>query len=382
MICIENANVVLENGILWDGVVLVEKDRIVAVGPKAEVEIPEHAERVDAKGAYVGPGFVDIHNHGGDNVLFADDPEKAAAHFLAHGETTVLATLYTNFTAEGYIDAMDRIEDAMKNGKAGKAIGGIYMEGPYMNAYYGSMGGRNQWRSLIDENAYIPVVDRGRDLVKVWAIAPEREGIEPFMAYAKQANHDVVFSVGHSEASPQQIRKLKKYGIKLQTHCMNATGRRDQSFGFHGTGPDEYCLANPDMYAELICDSLAIHVNADLQRLILQAKGMDKIVLISDSNVGDGSVSTTVTQAPDLSFDAEGLLSGSLLTMDAVCKNIMTHTNCGIAQAFLMASRNPARAIGMDDEIGTIEAGKKANLVFVDHMFHVEKVMLNGAMVK
>ena len=378
MVCIENANVVLENGILWDGVVLTENDRIMAVGPRNEIEIPDDAKRVDAKGAYVGPGFVDIHNHGGDNVLFADDPEKAAAHFLAHGETTILATLYINFTTEGYIAAMDRIEDAMKNGKAGKAIGGIYMEGPYMNAYYGSMGGRNQWKSLIDEKAYIPVVDRGRDLVKVWAIAPEREGIEPFMAYAKQANPDVVFSVGHSEASPQQIRKVKHYGVKLQTHCMNATGRRDQSFGFHGTGPDEYCLANPDMYAEMICDSLAIHVNADLQRLILQAKGMDKIVLISDSNVGDGSVSTTVTQAPDLSFDADGLLSGSLLTMDAVCKNIMAHTNCGIAQAFLMASRNPARVIGMDDEIGTIEVGKKANLVFVDHMFHVEKVMLNG----
>ena len=60
------------------------------------------------------------------------------------------------------------------------------------------------------------------------------------------------------------------------------------------------------------------------------------------------------------------------------CRNIMTHTNCGIAQAFLMASRNPARAVGMDDEIGTIEAGKRADLVFVDDMFHVQKVMLAG----
>ena len=60
------------------------------------------------------------------------------------------------------------------------------------------------------------------------------------------------------------------------------------------------------------------------------------------------------------------------------CRNIMRHTNCGIAQAFLLASRNPARAIGMDDEIGTVEAGKKANLVFVDDIFNVKNVMLEG----
>ena len=64
--------------------------------------------------------------------------------------------------------------------------------------------------------------------------------------------------------------------------------------------------------------------------------------------------------------------------MNVACRNIMTHTNCGIAQAFLMASRNPARVIGLDDEIGTIEAGKRADLVFVDDMFNVKKVMLGG----
>ena len=79
-----------------------------------------------------------------------------------------------------------------------------------------------------------------------------------------------------------------------------------------------------------------------------------------------------------MSFDDQGNLGGSRLSMDMACRNIMTHTNCGIAQAFLMASRNPARSIGMDDEIGTIEAGKRADLVFVDDMFHVQKVMLSG----
>ena len=79
-----------------------------------------------------------------------------------------------------------------------------------------------------------------------------------------------------------------------------------------------------------------------------------------------------------LGFDANGLLSGSKLTMDIACRNLMQHTSCGICQAFLLAARNPARAIGLDHEVGTIEAGKKANLVFVDDLFNVKKVMLDG----
>ena len=80
----------------------------------------------------------------------------------------------------------------------------------------------------------------------------------------------------------------------------------------------------------------------------------------------------------DLNFDHNGHIAGSKLTMDMACRNIMTHTNCGIAQAFLMASTNPAKVLGMDDEIGSIEKGKIADLVFVDDRFNVKKVMLSG----
>ena len=80
----------------------------------------------------------------------------------------------------------------------------------------------------------------------------------------------------------------------------------------------------------------------------------------------------------DLSFNDLGRLAGSKLTMEKACRNIMSHTNCGIAQAFVMASLNPAKVIGMDDKIGSIEPGKIADLVFVDDKFNVSKVMLNG----
>lgn len=378
MIAIENAKVVLDSGILFDGVVLVEGDRIAAVGKAGDVQIPADAERVDAGGAYVGPGFVDIHVHGGGGAMFEDDPEKAAAHFLRHGETTVLATLYYTLSKQEFPLAIDRVKAAMERGGAAKAIAGFYMEGPYMNPKYGASPEKNNWRGEIRREDYQPLLDKAGDLAKVWAIAPEREGVEGFLADAKKANPRTVFAVGHSEATPVQIERLKHYGIGLQTHCMNATGRTNERGGVRGSGPDEACLLDSNMYAEIICDSNAVHVHEDTLKLVLQVKGMDKVLLITDSFVSNEETPEKYRAIPDLSFDANGELSGSKLTMDLACRNLMTHTNCGIAQAFLLASRNPARAIGMDREIGTIEAGKKANLVFVDDMFYVEKVMLEG----
>ena len=378
MIAIKNAKVVLENGILFDGVVLVDKERIVAADKASAVVIPENAEIVDAQGAYVGPGFVDIHVHGGDGHFFYAEPEAAAAHFLKHGETTVLATLYYDLSKEDFLASVRRVKDAMVNGEAAKAIAGFYMEGPYMNPKYGASPEKNKWRGEIRQEDYAQIVEEAGQCAKVWAIAPEREGIEPFVRFAKNVNPDTVFAVGHSEATPAQIRSLKKYDLHLQTHCMNATGRNDPMKGVRGCGPDEACLADPDMYAEVICDSCGIHVHPDMIRVIQAAKGTDRMILISDSFVSYEDSPEHLRHIDDLVFDANGLLSGSKLTMDKACRNMMMHTNCGICQVFNMAARNPAKAIGMDKEIGTIEPGKRANLVFVDDMFRVQKVMLDG----
>ena len=81
MLYIKNANLVLENGILWDAAILLDGDRIAAFGKAAEVEAPAGSDLLDAKGLYVGPGFVDIHVHGGGGHMFADELEQAALHF-------------------------------------------------------------------------------------------------------------------------------------------------------------------------------------------------------------------------------------------------------------------------------------------------------------
>ena len=273
------------------------------------------------------------------------------------------------------LQAIETIKSGMKNAPT---IKGIYMEGPYTNPCYGSHADTNPWRGGVEERDFKSLVDACGEAVKVWTVAPEREDLLPFLAYARKVNPHVVISVGHSEATPMQIRALGKYRPTLMTHCMNATGRQNEVRGLRGYGPDEYCFKEPDMYAELISDSCAVHVHPEMQQLLLHTKGVHRTVLVTDSTVHNNPTPEKYAHVQDLNFDPNGGLAGSKLTMDMACRNIMAHTNCGIAQAFLMASTNPARVVGMDDEIGSIEQGKVADLVFVDDRFTVKNVMLAG----
>ena len=375
---IENAQLVLETGILWDGVLVAKDGVITAFGKAGAVEIPEGAQHIDAKGAYVGPGFVDIHVHGGFRGHMCEYVEDVAEHFLRHGETTVLATPSYSNNFETFLSYIKNVKARMGSTKN---IKGFYMEGPYMNPMYGSEHWKNPWRHPLDPKEYEALVDEAGELARVWAIAPEREGLMPFLEYARKVNPNVKFAMGHCEATPAQVRALgSRFRPTIQTHSMNATGRLPVPHGTRGCGPDEYCFQDPDMYAELISDSCGIHVSADLQRLLIHTKGVHRVVLITDGTYHEEPNPPELAHVTDLNFDERGNLSGSKLTMDQACRNIMTHTSCGIAQAFRMASLNPARAIGMGDEIGSIEPGKRADLVFVDDKFNVQEVMVSGAL--
>ena len=373
---IKNANVVLQNGIIWDGGILIDGDKIIKADYINNIEVLDDAEVIDADGAYVGPGFVDLHIHGGAGYNLFAEPEKVAEFFLKHGETTILPTSPGMYSHKELIEGIRKVKNAMKTVKS---IKGVYMEGPYTNSNYGACKGLVRWSSEIKEEHYISLVDELGSIVKVWTIAPEREGVMEFIEYARKVNPDVVLSVGHSDAKPEQIRALgAKYRPKLTTHLMNATGRQTGSGGVRGYGPDEYCFADNDMYAELISDSYGVHVHSDLQRMIIKTKGVERVVLITDSTSYKSKNPEEYSRVDDLSFNDLGRLAGSKLTMDKACRNIMKHTNCGIAQAFVMASLNPAKVIGMDDQIGSIEPGKIADLVFVDDKFNVQQVMVNG----
>lgn len=342
--------------------------------------MPAHADILDAKGLYTAPGLVDIHNHGSEASLFCQEPQSCVDHFIRHGETTVLPTFYCNLTAEEMLEGARKIREVAKTG-TGRAIQGIYMEGPYMNG-----AGSNQkyilWSGDICPEEYMPVVEGLKDLARVWAVDPSRPGIEGFLRDVKATNPDAIFAMGHSFATAADCRKIKKYGLRLQTHHSDSGKAPGFAQGTIGAGCDEFTLYDPDIYAELICDENGIHVPPDMIKMVVRTKGVERIILITDAMPLSGDFKNNeedgIAYGPDLNYDYEGHLAGSHLTLDNACRNLMRHTGYGLCHAIHFASLNPARLLGLDDQIGSIEVGKKANLILIDDAVHVHKVILEG----
>jgi N-acetylglucosamine-6-phosphate deacetylase len=377
MKAIINTKLILIDSLAWDGAVLFDKGKIVDAGPADRINIPENCEHIDAGGLYTGPGFVDIHTHGGGGHWFHEEPEEAAAHFLSHGETFILPALYFNLTETEYLSAIGVVRKAIEGKKgAARAIGGINMEGPYLNPAYGADKLRNPWQGPIDKARYMPLLEAGRGFFRIHCIAPEREGIEEYVRAA--AGPGVVFSVAHSEAYPGQLDPLVRYGLRLITHFNDATGAVVRYPEVRGVGPDEFALLRGDMYTEIICDSQGVHVDPWMLRMVLQIKGRDRIILISDSTEFNGPDPVSFKGAPDLKYDFDEQIAGSSLTLDAACRNMIRHTGAGICDVFRFAALNPAALLGMEYEIGCIRKGARANLVIVDDTVKVEQVFLEG----
>ena len=379
MTAIINATLVMRDHLIPNGVLLMDGGKITAFGESRKMEIPEGCEIIDAEGKFVGPGFVDIHTHSDGKVFFYDDP-KSVGHHLKHGTTTILAALYFSMTTEEFVDAMGKIREAMKDPDC-RNLCGIYMEGPYMNPKFGCDKEHNPWIGPVDKEKYQPIIDVGWDLVKVWGLAPERENIVQFVQDVKAKNPAAVFSVAHSEASPQEVEALMPYGLRIGTHHTNATGDRIFYPEVRGVCVDEAVNYNREIYAELICDSMGIHVDPYMLRLVRRIKGDDRVILISDAYACDGPVPEGYDGVDDINFDWEGEIAGSKLTLDIACRNALKHLGASVVDVFRFASYNPAMAVGFYDR-GEIAVGKRADLVIVDHWMKVNKVIFEGETVK
>jgi N-acetylglucosamine-6-phosphate deacetylase len=371
----------LPDKILGGATLLVSGERIVAFGKREAVNAPEGVEVIDAKGCFVGPGFVDIHVHGaGPERDTSFHTAAAAEYFLAHGETTILASPWYRMDAMRMLEAVRSIKGSISKTKN---VRGIYFEGPYTNPNYGAGAASNPWRHGILADEYKPIADEAGTLARVWVVAPEREGIAEFLAYVKRVNPQAVIAVGHSAATPAQIRALGEYKPTLQTHAMDATGKVATPSGAQQLGPDEYCLVTDGVICELICDSQGLHVHDDMLKLLLHCKGVERIALVTDSASSQGGAPPAeFAHAADVNFNPEGELAGSKLTMDVAFRNIIDHAGVDVREAFLMASTNPARAIGMDGELGSIAVGKRADLVILSEALELQQVIIGGELYK
>jgi N-acetylglucosamine-6-phosphate deacetylase len=376
MLAIINAELVMRDHLIPEAVLFAENGKIVGYGEMRNTPIPEGCEIVDAEGAYVGPGLVDIHTHTGDCYQFWQDPIPAAQYHLKHGVTAVMPASYPRLHKDQCLEMGKNVRAAMA-APGGETIVGLYMEGPYINPKFGSNRSKNPWNKPVMAEDYQPIIDACGDMARVWGLAPEREDILPFVLAAKKANPTVRFAVTHSEATPQQIEALIPYGMSIGTHHTNATGTIVKYPECRGVCVDEAVNYNDSIYAELISDSRGIHVDPYMQRLVRKIKTDDRIILISDRTYADAPNPPGYDDVTDINFDQWADIAGSKLTLEVACRNYMKHTGASIVDAFKVASYNPARAVGLLDR-GEIAVGKRADLVFVDIKMNVSKVILGG----
>ena len=376
MKAIVNANVVMRDHIIPDGAILFDEEKILKVGKAKEVEIPQGAEIIDAENEYVGSGLIDIHTHAADNKWIFEYPEQTSEYLLSHGVTGVLPALYYNLDKAQYLKAIDDILAAYGKGKFRNFVG-FYMEGPYLNPKFGCDREKNTWKGAIDKADYIEMIEKVKDYAKVWCISPERDGIDGFVKDVKKAIPEITFAVAHSEATPEQVEKFIPDGLKIGTHHTNATGTLYKYSECRGVCVDEAVNYNDDIYAELICDKMGLHVDPYMLRLVRKIKGDNRIILISDQFVANGKVPKGFEECDDIHFDDSGEIAGSGLTLDIACRNFMFHTGCSVCDCFKFASYNPAKALNLRGR-GYIAEGNKPDFVIVDRFFGVKKVIYNG----
>ena len=180
MTAITNVTLIMRDHFIPNATILVEDGLIKAFGETRKMTIPENAQVVDGQGLYAGPGFVDIHTHSDGTIFFQEDPVRASQHHLKHGTTTLLPALYTSMNTEQYVEAVAILREAMKKPECAN-IGGLYMEGPYLNPGFGCDRSSNPWAEGVIKEKYQPVIEAAWDLARVWCVAPEREGILNFV---------------------------------------------------------------------------------------------------------------------------------------------------------------------------------------------------------
>ena len=376
MKAIINANIIMPDHVIPNGVILFDNGVIVDFGKAKDVAVPSGAEIIDAENNFVGPGLVDIHTHAAGKTYVTEDPAKCSKYWLEHGVTSVLPALYYSLDKKAFEDAIDKVIAVHERGEFENFLG-FYMEGPYLNPGFGCNQDKNSWRFGVFKKDYQSLIEKSKKYTRVWCIAPEREGIEEFVKDVKKEIPNCLFAVAHSAATPEQVEKFIPYGLKISTHHTNATGTIEHYSECRGVCVDEAVNYNKEIYAELICDKIVAHVVPYMQRLVRRIKGDDRLILISDQFVDDGPVPPGFEEATDINFDHAGEISGSAMTLDNACKNVLFHMGCSVCDAFRFASTNPARALGLWDR-GYIAKGNVADLIIVNHLFDIKKVIFKG----
>lgn len=377
---IVNVKLVTPHAVVPDGAVLVCGDRIAMCGRRGSFELPDDAVVIDGGGRYLGPGFIDIHCHGGGGHWSWVEPYKFACAHLKFGTTGILPTLTYNESREETMDGVKRILADGVGETYRDVILGIHLEGPYINKKYGAVTSPIR---PVDPSEYEALLAVAGEHIKVWTFAPELDGQREFARAASE--YGIVLSVGHSEADAETIFSYVRQGLKLGCHTTNASGVTPAITRYAGTrevGVAEAIMVHDDIYAEVIPDAGGVHVRPLMCRLIHKAKGTDRTIIITDAMDESCLPPDPGDPHPDVRFIQGDMLAGSKLTMNRAVRNMMNHAGVGYVDAFRMASLNPARVLKVDHVAGSVEPGKYADLVLATEDLEIERVMFRGRFVE
>ncbi len=373
MKCIVNGKLILADKTV-EGKAVVFDERIVDIIDADKVDTSY--EIIDAKGNYVAPGLVDIHIHGylGEDVSdgTAEGIVTMAKGIAENGVTSWCPTTMTVSKAE-IEKAFDAVRSVKNSGEYyGARILGVNSEGPFINP---SKKGAQAEEHILRPDA--DFIIENADIIKLYTVAPEVDGglecIEKVFADGR-----VVASMGHTNATYEEATAGIGAGVRHATHLFNAmTALMHRNPGVVGAA-----LSDERVSCELIADTF--HVSKGLFELVSKIKG-DKLCLITDcmraGGMPDGDYTLggqPVCKTGIQCLLPDGTIAGSVLKLNEAVYNLFSNTTLPIEKAVACASLNPARAIGEDGEIGSIEKGKRADIIIADERFGILTTVIGG----
>jgi N-acetylglucosamine-6-phosphate deacetylase len=394
---LHNARVVLESGIQRGGV-LIRDGRISHIFNDEDTPTGMSVnEMVDVRGAYLAPGMIDIHIHGSAGI----DTQAAGARELANLSEFLLRKGVTGYFAtfvptneRGYEAALAEINSYVEHQdetrpdqprQIGGRILGIHFEGPFVSHNKCGALKREHFRTYDGDARSIEMFTRrnresGQPGARLMTLAPEVEG--GLGLTSELAVRGLRPFIGHSQADPETLDAAFEAGARHITHFPNALDP------LHHRKPGALAWGLVRSEVSLDCIADFHHVHPMMLRLIYKSKGARRMALISDAigpaGLGDGEftvwgetiqVSNGITALA--SGQAQGTIAGSVITMHNALRNIVS-TGVPIHEAVHMASLVPARAAGIECEYGSIESGKRADLIAFDDVLTIQFAIVGG----
>ena len=374
---LKNVKVYIKNVGIVKTNIGIENGRIAYIGNE------ENIEQIFETDGIVVPGFIDEHIHGAGGADAMDGTVEALqtiSEFLAReGTTGFLATTMTQ-SPENITNALKAVKKVREKGEyKGAEVLGVHLEGPFISPKH--VGAQPlEYVATPDAELFDKYNEASGNSIKIVTLAPEVEGGLGLVKHL--SNIGVVASVGHTGGKYADVVNAVAAGATNVTHTYNAqTGLHHREAGVVGAA-----MLLDELNCEMICDT--IHVSVPAIKLVIKNKPHDKYTLITDamrakgmpdgkSELGGQDVFVNNGEARL----ADGTLAGSVLKMNVAVKNLVEKAGVPFTDAIDFATYNPAKNIGVLNERGTIEVGKRADLTVLNSDFEVLYTLVNGKIV-